>query len=237
MTQYSFEFDFGKNFEVENFLVSPSNEKIYNYLSQWPEGWNGGRYSNIVFLFGKKFSGKTHLAKIWQDQTKAALLDFQLINEELAENDTAIDKIISEFKEKESFIIENLLPNSFNENFLLHLINLCVEEKKFLLITSEFPLSQFNFKLPDLESRMKSLMHFEIEEPDSELMQSILFKRFSDLNLRVGNDVVNFLLTRMERSFQAIENVVMKINMAAMNEKRAVTIPFVKSILEPMQEV
>jgi chromosomal replication initiation ATPase DnaA len=63
------------------------------------------------------------------------------------------------------------------------------------------------------------------------MMAVVLAKLFSDRQIFVPQDVVNFILSRVERSFQALRMLVDKIDHKALSEKRPVTIPLVKEIL------
>ena len=54
-------------------------------------------------------------------------------------------------------IIEDLNKN-FPENLLYTVLNIVEQENKYLLITSLEPLNKFNFKLPDLISRIRNCL-------------------------------------------------------------------------------
>lgn len=230
--QQIFSFQPEKDFNKENFLISGSNLAAFNFIESWPEGWGDSKFSSIALLTGPKFSGKSFLAKIWQEMSNAAILDLNNINAQLQEEPRNIQSIFENIKDFQAFLIEDLSAKCLNENFLFHLINFCTQEKKFLLITSQHSIVDLKIKLPDLESRLNAIMHLQISQPDTELLASLILKHFSDFNLRISAEVLNFLVNRLERSYESINDFAHSINERALAEKKPVTIPMVKKVLE-----
>ncbi len=71
-----------------------------------------------------------------------------------------------------------------------------------------------------------------IGQPDDELLGGVLVKLFSDRQVRIRPEVVSFLLSRMERSFDAANVLVEKLDRQALSRKRPITVPFVRSVLD-----
>ena len=71
-----------------------------------------------------------------------------------------------------------------------------------------------------------------IGEPDDKLLGAVMVKLFSDRQLRVGDDVVGFLLARIERSFAAARDIVAALDGAALTTHRRITVPLARQILE-----
>ena len=59
-----------------------------------------------------------------------------------------------------------------------------------------------------------------------------MIKQFQDRQLKIDEDVIFFLLTRMERSFEAARSIVHTIDKIALKEQRKVTVPLVRKVLE-----
>ena len=53
----------------EDFLVGTANEDAVHWLDRWPE-WP----APVLVIQGPPASGKSHLAAVWKDRTKAALI-------------------------------------------------------------------------------------------------------------------------------------------------------------------
>jgi chromosomal replication initiation ATPase DnaA len=100
-----------------------------------------------------------------------------------------------------------------------------------LLVGTDAP-ARWEVKLADLASRMKALTGAGISAPDDDLLAALLVKQFRDRQLRVGEDVVFYLLARMERSFAAVSEIVAAIDAAALERHRPVTVPLAREILD-----
>ena len=58
-----------------------------------------------------------------------------------------------------------------------------------------------------------------------------MVKLFNDRQLRVGADVLYYILPRIERSFEAVRDFVDRADQIAIIEKRKISIPLVREIL------
>jgi chromosomal replication initiation ATPase DnaA len=63
-------------------------------------------------------------------------------------------------------------------------------------------------------------------------MQALLFNSFSNFNVKVQDDVIQYLLKNLSREYKAVDFITSKINHAALTYKKKITIPFVKKIME-----
>jgi chromosomal replication initiation ATPase DnaA len=67
--------------------------------------------------------------------------------------------------------------------------------------------------------------------PDDALLAAILVKLFADRQVRVGTDVIRFLVTHMERSFDAARRLVADLDAAALAARRRITVPLARRVL------
>ena len=117
------------------------------------------------------------------------------------------------------------------EEGLFHLYNLLAEGGGHLLLTGRRPPARWPLVLADLGSRLAALPAVAIEAPDEALIAALIVKLFADRQLRVGREVLAFLLPRMERSFAAARRLVAHIDAAALARQRAVTVPLAREVL------
>jgi len=218
--QLKFRFESRKAVGREDFLVTNSNKYAVDFLDKWPN-WD----SSSAIIFGPRGCGKTHIANVWSLRSKAKFLGVKEILEK------PIEKIFDNYR---SFVLEDFsaLKSPVQEEKILHFYNLLNEKKFFLLITLRSSLRNLSITLPDLRSRLNSIPSFEINEPDDDLLGAVLIKLFFDRQLKVDHDVILFLLKRIERSFSSLNKVVKELDNAALDQKRKITIPFVRSILK-----
>ena len=204
----------------DDFLIAPNNQDAVAWIDLWPE-WP----APVLILYGPVASGKSHLAAVWGEKSNAACVKPDTLN------DSSIRQIASAAKHVILEDADNLIGNVEGEKGLFHLYNLFKEEKRSILITLMEPPVRRSFAVPDLASRLRAAPAVAIREPDDVLLGSILVKLFNDRQLRVGQDVINYILSRMERSFEEARRIVEEADKRAMIEKRAVSVPLVKEIL------
>ncbi|MER2509699.1 MAG: chromosomal replication initiator DnaA, partial [Amaricoccus sp.] len=85
------------------------------------------------------------------------------------------------------------------------------------------PPARWAIRLPDLASRLRASPVARLEAPDDALLAAVLLKLFGDRQIVVEVDLVQYLLTRMDRSFEAAEALVAELDRAALARRRPVT--------------
>lgn len=118
---------------------------------------------------------------------------------------------------------------------LFHLLNTIREQQGSLLLISRQSPARIDVGLPDLKSRLRALPAVEIPAPDDDLLRGILIKMFNDRQVSISADVVDYMVLRMERSFNGARHLVDRLDRLALSEKRAITIPFVRRVLDTNQ--
>lgn len=204
----------------DDFLIAPNNQDAVAWIDLWPD-WP----APLLILYGPVASGKSHLAAVWGEKSNAACVNPGSLNDE------SIRHIASAAKHVILEDADKLIGNVEAEKGLFHLYNLFKEEKRSILLTLVEPPVRRSFALPDLASRLRAAPAVAIREPDDVLLGSILVKMFNDRQLRVGQDVVNYIISHMERSFEEARRIVETADRRAMVEKRNIAIPLVKEIL------
>ena len=132
------------------------------------------------------------------------------------------------------FILENIdkVKHDKSEQELFHIINLAKENNKKLLMTSRKPISEIDLNLEDLKSRLNSILEAKIKEPDDQLMELILIKIFNDKQLKINPNVIDFLVSRLERSYESINLFIEKIDKFSLEKGKKITIPLINDLLK-----
>ena len=99
------------------------------------------------------------------------------------------------------------------------------------MLTLLEPPVRRTFALPDLASRLRATPSVAIREPDEQLLTAVLVKLFNDKQIRVGAEVLNYILPRIERSFEAVRDLVNEADRQAMAQQRKISIPLMRDIL------
>ena len=216
LNQQLLNFDLEPNYAHDDFFVSKSNYFAYNLILNWPR-WE----KNIINLNGDKFCGKTHLTKIFIKKFKAFKIDTKNLS----------DDKIKEFKIHQNFVLENFDQNSVNEKLIYSLINIVEQDNKYLIINSRKALNKYSFKLNDLNSRLKNCLNAKIELPDDSLMFAIILKNFSDRQIKLEKEIIEFIVNRIERSYSKISEFIYKVDELSLKKKKPININTIKEIL------
>jgi len=215
LNQLLLNFNFKKSFNDHDYYVSDSNYFAFNLIDKWPK-WE----KRIFNIHGEKFSGKTHLAKIFKLKSSALYLNEKDINNE----------IFKKIKLYESIIIDKF-SNRIEENLIYSIFNLVDQDSKYLLIITETPLSEIKFKLPDLVSRSKNSLIAKIDPPDDELIFALILKNFSDRQIKLEKQIIEFIVNRIERSYSKISEFIYKVDELSLKKKKPINLKTIKEIL------
>lgn len=100
-----------------------------------------------------------------------------------------------------------------------------------MLLTAVAPPSRWPVRFADLRSRLAAIPVVAVGAPDDALIGALIVKLFTDRQLKVGDEVVSYMLARMDRSFDAARRLVAAIDAAALSRRRNVTVPLVGHIM------
>ena len=215
LNQLLLDFDYKTNFNEHDFYLSKSNSNAFNLINRWPE-WD----KKILNISGEKFSGKSHLANIFRVKSKALLIKGNNID----------NSIFKSLKLHESIIIDDF-EECTEEKILYSIFNLIDQDSKYLLINSLNPINEVKFKLPDLASRSKNCLYAKIENPDDELLFAIILKNFSDRQIKIEKKIIDFIISRIDRSYRKIDEFIYKIDELSLKKKKPINLKTIKEIL------
>ena len=204
-SQKSFNFYFKNEINELNYFVNKTNFYAFNGLIN-----NETQFS---FLYGPNKSGKSFLSHIWLNKNNGFKLKKNI-------------KILN----NKNILIDDF--QSFDEENLFHVVNNCILNNVKILVTSNTKINEINFKYNDLSSRLKTFSSFQINQPDDEMLITILTKLLIEKQFIINkNDIFEFILRRVNRSYQGIHDIVNKLDILSLEKKRQLTIPLIKEIL------
>ena len=216
LNQLLLNFEYKQNFKDEDFYVSSSNYYAFNMISTWPK-WE----KNFLNICGEKYSGKTHLTNIFIKKFKGIKIEANLFE----------NKNLNEIKIYENIILDNFDQN-IDENLIYSLFNVIDQDNKYLIINSLIPINEMNFKLDDLKSRSKNCLVAKIDKPDDELMFALILKNFSDRQITIDKKLINFIIKRVDRSYDKIFEFIYKIDQISLKKKKPIDFKIIKEVLK-----
>ncbi|MEZ5647595.1 MAG: DnaA/Hda family protein [Alphaproteobacteria bacterium] len=207
------------SFDSEDFLVVPGNQQAVAWFERWPQ-WSAPG----LILYGPEGAGKSHLARIWQRRSQAYLATVEEMVKGLM-----TDRI----KPAMSYLIEDIdqLTGVQNERAFLHFYNWIAENRGYIAMTARRAVSKWPLTVPDLTSRLKALPQISIEPPNDEMLGLVLVKLFSDRQLRIGEDILNYILPRIERTPRAAAKLVDTLDRVSLETGRPITVPLVRAVM------
>lgn len=186
--------DFSGNlYKEEDFLPLPENSESSSFLSNFfkQNDFLKAEFPSLI-LKGDFCSGKSHLLHSFAQKNELIeFLDFSIISK---------NNLSNYFIENHFYILENVNQIK-NEEFLFHLINLCVENKAFLIFSTQ---NNLHFKLKDLDSRIKNIITTEIKNPSLQSVKHLLENHLARRQIRITRPVLNFVSNNIKRNYKAI---------------------------------
>ena len=216
LNQLLLDFKNKENFKDEDFYVSDSNYYAFTLVNSWPK-WE----KNFLNICGEKYSGKSHLADIFLKKFKGIKINALSIK----------NKNLQELKIYENIILDNLDLN-IDENLIYSLFNIIDQDNKYLIINSEIPINEINFKLNDLRSRAKNCLIAKIDKPDDELIFALILKNFSDRQIVIDKKLIDFIIKRIDRSYGKIFEFIYKIDELSLKKKKPIDFKSIKDVLK-----
>ena len=199
----------------DDFLVSPSNEEAVAWIDKWP-GWPGPMF----VLVGPAASGKTHLARVWQQRADALWGTEETLNAVMAQLEAG------------GAVCLDVNGRVDDETWLFHAFNWAREHGGTILLTGRDAPKSWPVTLKDLRSRLLASPTATLLPPDDPLLAAIIVKLFDDRQLELTAPVLDYVLPRMERSFEAARSLVSRLDRMSLSRKKPVTVPLVREALE-----
>ena len=122
--QLTFDFPRGTSRSRSDFLVSPCNAAAIAWIDRWPD-WP----SRVLALHGPAGCGKTHLLHVWCARASGVLLSGDMLSADV------VDRLAWEGSHRVA--IDD--ADRAEEHAFLHLHNLCLENRGYVLLAARRP--------------------------------------------------------------------------------------------------
>lgn len=200
-------------------------------LSELRRQLDGGEF--YLYLFGSDGSGRSHLLQAACHQAgKRGLAALYLPLDELQAYNPAemFDGLLNL-----SLVcidnIESVMGKPEWEEALFHFFNQMKDAGNHLLIAGNCAVRELKTKLPDLASRLSWGLVYQLQSLSDEELIQVLQLRAVQRGLELSEDVSHFILHRCQRDMSALMATLDTLDHASLKQRRRLTIPFIKSIL------
>ena len=206
-----------------DFLVSACNAEAAAWIDRWPDWPEPARGLVIV---GPAASGKSHLGAVWRDRSAATVIDASSLS---------VDAVPECLGTAYDVLVEGLDVRRSDEA-LFHLYNIVAERSGSMLILSRTAPAQMGIALADLASRLATLPVVTIGDPDEALLAGVMAKHFADRQVTVRDEVLAYLVARMERSFAAAHRLAVRLDQIGLSERRPISLAVARRALDSEEE-
>ena len=201
-------------------IMSGANADAVALVDRWPD-WP----APVVVLAGPAGSGKSHLGAIWGEMSGACSVDRRRIGAGTIEAASS-----------GPVFIDDADAGDLDEAGLFHLLNVARGAGAHVLLTARRFPAAWGVSLPDLASRLRAAATVEIREPDDMLLAGVITKLFADRQVDVDQQVVQYLVRRIERSLATAIRVVERLDRAALERQGRVTRALAAETLSALDE-
>ena len=193
-----------------DFIVAPGNERAVAFIDSFQE-WP----APAAALVGPPASGKSHLAAVWAERVGAGVIEALALNANVPTGPLVVENVAAGVPEAPLFAL--------------------LERGSPLLLTSQVSPAawpgKFQMAMPDLVSRSRALLAFDLWAPDDALLMGLAVKLFADRQLQVPESVISHMIATLERSPGAIRDFIARADAAALAAKKPINLGLIKGLL------
>src|SRR2546421_1268640 len=205
----------------ESFVVGPNNEIAHAAsvaVAQAP-----ARTYNPLFIYGGVGLGKTHLMQaigqyVWtkKKNVKVMYLSSELfINEFIdAIQHSNLVKFRKRYRQPDLLLIDDIQflgGKERSQEEFFHTFNTLFDGHKQIVLSSDRPASEIANLEHRLVSRFEWGLTAELQPPDIETRLAILRKKARALQIKLHDDVYQFLATRIRSNVRRLEGALMRV--------------------------
>ena len=132
---------------------------------------------------------------------------------------------------KKCIIIDNY-NNNIDEKLFYSLLNEINQQNRYVLINSQKPIKKMKISLLDLKSRLDSFIDLGINLPTDDLLRVIITKAFSDKQIKVSVNVLEYILKNIDRSYEKISKFIEDLDDRSLSAGKSININLIKKVLK-----
>ena len=206
---------------LDNFIA---NNELVNLINQLFLD----KKASEIYVYGLSGQGKTHVLqgvvlKALENDKNAIYIDCT----------DPFPEHLFDFINQLSFIsFDNVdLISNENQETFFDLYNRARQAGVVILVSgSSLPTDLTVMK--DLKTRLSLAAVYKLEELNDELTMDVLNKQMSDRNLTIDSKIYEYLFKNYSRDLNTLVSVMNELDKASLQSKKAISIPFVKTVLQ-----
>lgn len=223
-------FAFNKNRPLDfSLFIAGENESLLTYLKKSI----GNAGAEVVYIWGATGSGKSHLLEAYCQE--AASMELKIAFLPLRDAGKFSPEMLESLEEQDIICIDDvdrIAGNDEWEQAVFHLYNRVRDAGKTLIMTAQQSPAGSPVQLADLKSRFAWGQVFHLQSLKDNDVKRALRRHAESRAFTLSDDVADYLLKRVSRDMHSLFKLLDKIDEASLVEKKRLTIPFVKNLIE-----
>ena len=218
--------NFQKN-DFSNFLTGQNKntvEQLYKVAAN--------EMNHCIYLWGNAATGKSHLLQAVCKY--ASEHDRRVAYVPLEQIDELSPEILQDLGDLDLVCIDDLdfvCGKKEWQQSMVWLYNELRDNQHSLLMSAGVAPTSIDIELEDLKSRLGWDQVYQLIPPDDDLKIEILKQNATARSFELSNEVIDYLITRVDRDLCSLMQILDQIDHASLAAKRKITIPFVKEII------
>lgn len=210
------------DYTFDTFIVGSSNEFAYAACKAVADD-DGGMVYNPLFIYGPSGLGKTHLITATAKEMKNKNNDLNIIyvtgetfSSEIinAIQTNSTTKFHDKYRSADVLLVDDIQfiagKNSTQEEFF-HTFNALYQDGKQIVLTSDRPPKAIKTLEDRIRSRFESGLIADINTPDFETRMAIIKRKAELLELKIPDDVAQFIANKLKTNIRQLEGAVKKL--------------------------
>lgn len=228
-------------YTFDTFVVGSNNR--FAHAASLAVAESPGTLYNPLFIYGGVGLGKTHLMQSiahyilrGNPNVRVLYVTSEIFTNELIES--LRSKKNAEFKEKYRNIdvlmiddIQFLIGKESTQEEFFHTFNYLYENGKQVVITSDKPPKDFTNLEDRLRSRFSVGLPVDISAPDYETRVAILHKKEESENIKVSDDIINYIAENINTNIRELEGALNRITAFKRLSNKEVTLETAEDVL------
>jgi len=224
MKQLAFELASPPAPTLDNFVIGENAEVVASVRAL-----ASGSGERFVYLWGAHGSGRTHLLRAvlrgWQDAGRVARF--------YARDESPAAAAIAATDAVAVDDVQQLRPQAQIE--LFNIYNSLKESSGMLLVAGDVPPARLALR-PDLLTRLAWGLVYEVRALSEEDRRAALQGYAMALGFELPDEVSDYLLARAPRDLSSLRALVDTLDRLSLEQKRAITVPLARELLQAMQK-
>ncbi|WP_017445988.1 DnaA regulatory inactivator Hda [Gayadomonas joobiniege] len=225
-----FKFEIEANFDL---FYGKGNELLLASLQAFVASDARTASQQIIYLYGPKGSGKSHLL-----QAACHLAEQKSLTSQYLPSHYLLQMPL-EFtfglEHNQLIVVDDVDTLKINHTWqagLFDLINRVIEQGHKIIFAASVPANESGIELPDLISRLNWGQKWRVRPLGDEARMQMLKMRAQARGIPMQEEVASFIINRCQQDNASIMACLNKLDKQSLAKKRRFTIPFVKEVMQ-----